>query len=575
MGCFSQIPKVPTLRTDHVAADNLRRVNYWYRQENLLPMSRIPGFFSHQTERSAPPAATAVDVCSNSSSPTGRQGCYRRDFDLLGYRYSMVAQVATAGLNNVMCMLPARDEAEFNLFPADDVAFIQSWLNFTDRQLAALSNTVPLAGMDVVTMGRIDGTAAFERPLSCTAAMLGGAAEAQVDADAAIPFENVLGGDAQPAGFIFLFNPGYKQASANVTLDNALSPQSECSSTTAERMPAEGASFVVSEIYPEQKVVGRYLYGESLPVVMDGSSAKAFSVTAAADVTMPYVVGAAVSLVEINGSVATLHGVQAEAGQLLEGMTLVVPQLRSPSSRAPSRTTKPLGSATPLATVVVNGHVGTLTPSALLPAATAGAGDDSTVGELVYTLPPLEFGNVQSNPFPHAKEVALAKSSSSGGNTLFTGAVNVPSAIFAQLSARAKAYPVPWTKQDNDASWLRPERLLLFLQLNCSASAAGACDDTMAASLSVGGTPIVNLMAYETRCTECTNVNHPSQPRKSSRFNGFYWDVSRILKPDSEILLALTVETKFVPAMQGLFFENTLPVVQEGRLFQWDKTKEP
>ena len=38
---------IPTLRTDHVAADNLRRVNYWYRQENLLPMSRIPGECLH------------------------------------------------------------------------------------------------------------------------------------------------------------------------------------------------------------------------------------------------------------------------------------------------------------------------------------------------------------------------------------------------------------------------------------------------------------------------------------------------------------------------------------------------
>lgn len=34
---------VPSVRTDHVAADNLRRVNYWYRQGSLLPMARIPG----------------------------------------------------------------------------------------------------------------------------------------------------------------------------------------------------------------------------------------------------------------------------------------------------------------------------------------------------------------------------------------------------------------------------------------------------------------------------------------------------------------------------------------------------
>ena len=59
---------VPSLRTDHVAADNLRRVNYWYRHGTLLPMVRVPGFFGHQTDRSradlAFPNRTA-DSCDN------------------------------------------------------------------------------------------------------------------------------------------------------------------------------------------------------------------------------------------------------------------------------------------------------------------------------------------------------------------------------------------------------------------------------------------------------------------------------------------------------------------------------
>jgi hypothetical protein len=45
--------------------------------------------------------------------------CYKRDYDLLGYKYALLSQLATAGLNNVLCMVPARDEAEFELFPKE------------------------------------------------------------------------------------------------------------------------------------------------------------------------------------------------------------------------------------------------------------------------------------------------------------------------------------------------------------------------------------------------------------------------------------------------------------------------
>lgn len=43
---------VPSLSTDGVLANNLRRVNYVYRNGQLMPNARIPGFMSHQSERS-------------------------------------------------------------------------------------------------------------------------------------------------------------------------------------------------------------------------------------------------------------------------------------------------------------------------------------------------------------------------------------------------------------------------------------------------------------------------------------------------------------------------------------------
>ena len=116
------------------------------------------------------------------------------------------------------------------------------------------------------------------------------------------------------------------------------------------------------------------------------------------------------------------------------------------------------------------------------------------------------------------------------GNASFSGSATVPAAIFAQLKARDVSYPIKWGPEDDDASWLKPARLLLFLQLNCSTGrsgasppnrtqkgtltgdietfvrGAGACDDTMPASLTVDGKAIDGIKAYESRCTECTCV---------------------------------------------------------------------
>ena len=116
-----------------------------------------------------------------------------------------------------------------------------------------------------------------------------------------------------------------------------------------------------------------------------------------------------------------------------------------------------------------------------------------------------------------------------------------------------------WDARDDDASWLRPQRLLLFLQLNCTTGRSGACDDKMFASLSVDGAMLPALKAYESRCVECTNVNHPFQPRVSKRFNGYYWDVSTALKADRVGNLQLKLPSVDAVAMQGLFFENVEP----------------
>ena len=159
--------------------------------------------------------------------------------------------------------------------------------------------------------------------------------------------------------------------------------------------------------------------------------------------------------------------------------------------------------------------------------------------------------------FPHAAEVPLAAHGAAG---CFNASVAVPAPVLEQLAARAKAYPIPWTVQDDDASWLRPERLLLFMSMNCSSSKSVACDDTMNVSLALGGRALPPLMGYNSRCASCNAVNRPFQRNPSRRFAGFYWDLSFVEAEVQHDLLFCMPATK-VADLQGLFFENTLSII--------------
>ena len=94
---------IASLHADHVAADNTRSINYRYAAQQLLPPSRVPGFIFHQTERTADngtnPCFGSEALCFDNNT---------RDFDYLGYKYSLLSTIGTAGLNNVVCVIPVR-----------------------------------------------------------------------------------------------------------------------------------------------------------------------------------------------------------------------------------------------------------------------------------------------------------------------------------------------------------------------------------------------------------------------------------------------------------------------------------
>ena len=233
---------IASLHTDHVAADNTRIINYKYANGQLIPPSRIPGFIFHQTERTAD---NGTNPCFSSSKL-----CYDsniRDFDLMGYKYSLLSTIGTAGQNNVLTMIPARDKEEFAFFPAADLAFIKDWLAWTDTNLRFLRNTAPIAQLGSPAPGVIDGTASM-------------------DAD---------------EGYIFLYNPGFVALNANFTVDEAIG------------IMGTSGRWTVTELYPTpaEYKLDTWVQGAIVSVPVQGSDCRVLKLTKAAQQQAPALLG--------------------------------------------------------------------------------------------------------------------------------------------------------------------------------------------------------------------------------------------------------------------------------------------
>jgi hypothetical protein len=97
----------PSLHADKISADFICRRNVELRLEHFASMNSIPGFTGHQTKH----------YLSDGSLPWYDNDI--RDFDLMGFSYLLLSNIATAGLNLIHTMILARDQAEFKLLPSE------------------------------------------------------------------------------------------------------------------------------------------------------------------------------------------------------------------------------------------------------------------------------------------------------------------------------------------------------------------------------------------------------------------------------------------------------------------------
>ena len=136
--------------------------------------------------------------------------------------------------------------------------------------------------------------------------------------------------------------------------------------------------------------------------------------------------------------------------------------------------------------------------------------------------------------FRHYQQVGTYDSAFVGGR--YSATLKIPGRIFRQLAARQRDWSIPWTAEDYQATWLAPQRLLLFAQI-------AEPDDRWQAELRVDGRVVELKKAYSAIRPE---------PRT---FLGFYADLS-LLSPEKEYRVEMLLPSLRPGQFQGLFLEN-------------------
>jgi hypothetical protein len=443
----------PDLHVDRVSADRERYTAYRYRNYEFTPSELVPGFITHQTSRSD----ESDEMPSRKTADRGTvlTSFRARDWDYLGWRYSLLSSIAVAGWNNVLNMLPARDSAENASFSEADRAWLRHWLQWTTTNKELLRHTRTILGQPA--LGKVDGTSA-------------------------------IAGDR---GFVFLFNPDARRLTARVPLDGSIGLTAGERYTLREMHPLEGRRL-------GKPGEGFWQRGDTVEVALDGGSALALEVVPApANVRDPVVFGATGEATVASGVLA-LTGVRGEAGTSARLLIALPP--RTAVSRA-----------------TVNGVWATVV------AHREGAVEIAT-----------RFGGAE---FHQLQPVVAWDSAFTGGH--LSGTFTIPRRVFDQLSARRRAWPIPWTVEDYRTTWLAPERLLLYAPF-------AQADDKWDARLLVDGKPIEFRKAY----TAVRAVR--------STFVGFYADVS-LLEPDRPYRFELDLPMLEPGRFLGLYFENVEP----------------
>ncbi|MBX5478717.1 MAG: hypothetical protein IRZ19_06525 [Pyrinomonas methylaliphatogenes] len=443
----------PDLHFDRVSANRQRYVAYWYRNFMFAPTEVLPGYITHQTERSRNVKRTLADGRTIEVAEFVPDAYRRRDWDYLGWKYSLLSSIGTAGWNNVVNMIPGRDAEEYEHFSEEDKRWFRRWLDWTEENKETLRHTRSITGPPMI--GRVDGTAAIDKD----------------------------------HGFIFLFNPNYKRTSIALRLDESLGL-------------SERGRYLLRELEPLAGMLvgkpgsGVWDYGDAVELELAGTSARVLEIAPADERSRETLLFGAPGEARFSQGRLVITGVRGEVGSSVELL------VRLPEEGSPVRE------------VMVNGEKMRFAQR----------------GRVVAV--PVRFRGAAFSRQIELKEVGM-----DACGVHMVGSFTIPGRVFEQLARRRARWPIRWTREDLETTWLVPERLLLFVQM-------AEPKDEMVVSLKLDGRPLELKRAYSS-----VRVHGPS-------FVGWYADLSQIA-PDREHSVELWLPLTLRPGQfQGLFFDN-------------------
>jgi len=259
----------PDLHFSRVSADRERYTAYHYRNYEFAPSELVPGYMTQQTSRSD-------ETGEMPSMRTPDRGVVlkrfrARDWDYLGWKYSVISSIAVGGWNNVIDLVPARDLAEYRAFSEADRRWWRQWIDWTAENKEYLRHTRTIIGQP--ELGKVDGTSA------------------------------IIGS----RGFVFLFNPNGRRLTAEFTLDATIGLQSARRVLLKELYPREG-------VFVGKPGPGVWNAGDRVSLPMDGGSAVVLELGPAPAAPDEPVIFNAPGAASIADGVLSLDGVSGEMG---------------------------------------------------------------------------------------------------------------------------------------------------------------------------------------------------------------------------------------------------------------------
>ncbi|CAF0979621.1 unnamed protein product [Adineta steineri] len=419
----------PSLHTDKISADFMRQGNIELRIEHFASMDSIPGFIGHQSERFS--ADGNVPWIDNNL----------RDFDFMGFSYSLLSNIATAGLNLVHTLLPARDLEEFYFLPIEFIQFWSYWLNWTDEHIEEIRNGIPF----------------------------------NIEQDWSLMKSNGLD------GFLFLFNTNYKQINRTIYFDGKLNLKN----------PQESGYWLLKEIYPQERFIQLIQYNEMNQFLLDGQSVTVYQLMFMPIINQPILIGISGKAFLANETILIIDGVYGEAGtRTNDPIFIILPNIQS------------------IWNVYLNGIEKQFKQDR----------------QFIILTEPILFPGLY---LPRTTEIL--------NNTII-----INDLLLEQLTKRQMEYPIQWTEKElNDASWLGPHRLLLFMCIQNP-------NDQWNITAQINNNSIIVHKGYNTR-------DHIDK----DRFMGFYLDLTNIvIQSNKEYYLSLNMPQFHSGQFQGLFLEN-------------------